>query len=83
MSITHTKGPWVVSGKQTIRSKSSELIATAASKNGPANAALIAAAPDLFDALCVLVLSIDGAGPTQSAMQDARSVIGKATGEKF
>ena len=48
---------------------------------GLANARLIAAAPDMLEALCALVLNIDAGGPTLDAMRDARAAIVKATGE--
>lgn len=42
---------------------------------------LIAAAPDLLDALCALVLNIDAGKATLIEMCDARAAIAKATGE--
>jgi len=46
------------------------------------DARLIAAAPDLLDALCALVLNHDAGGVTSGAMHDARAAIAKATGEQ-
>jgi len=46
-----------------------------------ANARLIAAAPDLLEALCALVLNIDAGGATLNSLADARVAIAKATGE--
>ena len=44
-----------------------------------ANAKLIAAAPELMDALTALVMNIDAGGATLGAMVDARAIIAKAT----
>ena len=46
-----------------------------------ANTRLIAAAPELLDALTALVLNIDAGGASVNAMKDARAAIAKATGE--
>lgn len=47
---THTPGPWRVAGKKTIRSDNG-WIATMHWQNSAANAALVAAAPDMLAAL--------------------------------
>lgn len=47
----HTPGPWHIRGKQSIRGHGGEYIAKTNWQNGEANARLIAAAPDLLEAL--------------------------------
>ena len=44
-----------------------------------ANAKLIAAAPELMDALTALVMNIDAGGATLGAMAYARAIIAKVT----
>lgn len=45
-----------------------------------ANAALIAAAPELFDALCAMLLEYDAGGVTLAAAKQARAAVVKAGG---
>jgi len=51
MTSKHTPGPWTVKGKQSIRGPNSEYIDKTNWSNGEADARLIAAAPDLLEAL--------------------------------
>lgn len=85
----HTTGPWIVTGKQTIRSDSDGdfLVANANWRNGEANARLIAAAPELLEALRGLYedqmdyLRINHLGGENNHwMVAARSAIAKAEG---
>lgn len=50
----HTPGPWRVNGQKSVRGPNLEYIANANWKNGEANARLIAAAPDLLEALIMV-----------------------------
>ncbi len=90
----HTPGPWVVDKAPstiggngfTVRAGGA-LICTAfpgASTDriepvAELNARLIAAAPEMLEALCALVLNIDAGGATLDAMRDARAALAKAT----
>jgi hypothetical protein len=49
--VSHTPGPWRVSGKQSVRGPNGEYVARANWMDGPANAILIAEAPALLDEL--------------------------------
>lgn len=49
-----TPGPWWINGTKSIRGPEGSYIANANWKNGNHNAHLIAAAPDLYEALCAL-----------------------------
>ena len=91
MSAQHTPGPWVVD-----RDASGNGISTTIESNrfwitgvikfpGPgfsdeANARLIAAAPELLEALCLLLDRIES--PDGLPMKKARAAIAKATGEQ-
>ena len=50
-----TPGPWNVNGMQSVRGPNGEYIARGNWNNGPANARLIAAAPELYAALEMIV----------------------------
>jgi len=90
MTTKHTPGPWVVhptSIHPAVRSIGTaevgpRRICTVGSTNGNPidwhNARLIAAAPDLLEALCALVLGIDAGGATLDDMRYARAAIAKA-----
>ena len=82
----YTKGPWAVyvnaPSDIVIRKMSKdgyELCSIASVSSGHANARLIATAPELLEALKVLVEN-GGIGPEQM-FHDARAAIAKATGE--
>jgi hypothetical protein len=49
--MSHTDGPWHVSGKQSIRGPKGEYIAKTNWTNGANNAVLIAAAPAMYSEL--------------------------------
>ena len=53
MTEKWTPGPWHVAGKQTIKAGRDRWIGKANWNNGEANAHLIAAAPDMYEALKV------------------------------
>ena len=86
MSEKHTPGPWTVSETRhsydtVIRGPKNEPIALAliagyTKQEGQSNARLIAAAPELLEALQML-LEFPNTGPATSA---ARAAIAKATG---
>ena len=88
MSATkHTPGPWEVTGSGDIVTSNGIVIAWTNVLGGmeeEANARLIAAAPDLFDALLTLTtvvrerVTLDATSPEIRA---AESAIAKATGE--
>lgn len=77
----HTPGPWRVSGKQSIRAGEQRYVAKATWDNGEANAHLIAAAPDLLEALQGLAALYDTDEGCRSMQQyiRARAAIAKAT----
>ena len=84
MSGQFTPGPWVVRGKQSVRGLHGEYIAKTNWLNGKENARLIAAAPELLDALRRAVIALAFAAETLPVMQDAyedvSAAIAKATG---
>ena len=102
MSTKHTPGPWKMgfnfTNEQAIIGKDGVVVADASWTGGsgcelsidnPADAKLIAAAPDLLDALQDLfgadmehVLMGDGKDDQIEAIAKARAAIAKATGEQ-
>lgn len=95
--IKHTPGPWTYGGQEfnDVRESDGELVAVAlhlrvkkperSIAEAKANARLIAAAPDLLEALKAIVKSLadqDDEGMIEHAQQmiDARAAIAKATG---
>ena len=91
----HTKGPWVIGPDAVNETRRQEhliglpnqpdgLSMTERIANYAANAVLIAAAPDMLEALEKLVSRIDETrGPTaDTALAAARAAIKKARGEK-
>ena len=86
----HTPGPWAVEElKHRYRLRCS-IEATDGSLVGESyeekNAHLIAAAPELLDALCYLLEASSGQGPHEqwlAAMDQARAAIAKAEGERM
>jgi hypothetical protein len=81
----HTPGPWNVNGKQSIRGANSEYIARTNWQNGEANARLIAAAPELLEALMLADQHLRTLYPTGVEQGDyicsaVRSAINKAKG---
>ena len=83
----HTPGPWVTRGA-TIRSTHPDAPADPVCRCAgldstvDANARLIAAAPDLLEALANMVGAFGGVGETTSpAIESARAAIRKATAE--
>lgn len=81
-----TQGPWEVSGKQSIRGPQGEYIAKANWRNGPANANMIAAGPDLYAALSDFVAMGEQYGWDEATtgrailMKAARDAMAKAKG---
>ncbi len=93
--IAHTPGPWKVeetsSGPIYIEARDGRALATLAAwssddmPGAAANARLMAAAPDLLEALRFLVLDVEhygaqGVAPTKAAMNAAKDAVAKATG---
>ena len=93
MSTKHTPGPWTVSPSAKastltrVFDKTGKLVASA---NGPglseggeaeSNARLIAAAPDMLQALLVLRSYFEGKGQIPNALAPAIAAIAKATNE--
>lgn len=91
---SHTPGPWAVS-LTCSRGTPASVIApknengftpwvchmqAANIDTGNANARLIAAAPELLEALSALVINCDAGSATVGALTDARAAIAKATG---
>ena len=81
----HTPGPWVIDNDNVIYQEgTSEPIASAApTADEKANAALIAAAPDLLAALesCSDALNTEAGGLYKARIDQARAAIAKAKGE--
>jgi len=94
MSVPHTPGPWRVSGDEVpecwiIENGEGDFIAQCedrrgfVSLDGIVNARLIAAAPELLEALTVLADNIEHAFPALASLGPltaARAAIAKATG---
>lgn len=98
MSAKHTPGPWHLAKETTrgqfvrdyrIRDKADGLIATLGPVDQDANAALIAAAPDLLAALEALDFCLDSTTPEMQramalirpAREQAKAAIAKARGQ--
>jgi hypothetical protein len=89
MTTQHTPGPWHTAGDQgvQIRSEKHQIakVWTMRGNEWKANARLIAAAPDLLEALRELVSQVQGYqdcnGDKGFAVTDAIAAIAKATGE--
>ena len=90
MSDKHTPGPWKIgtpppNGEQTVGTDQGLMVAVATTGAGvqtKANARLIAAAPDLLEALKGLMALSDHRVDLRDAAKDARAAIAKATGEQ-
>jgi hypothetical protein len=80
MTLQHTKGPWSVIGRYRVEADSYGLIASIrGASDDPAtdaNAKLIAAAPDMAEALKALV--DDGPNYHQRHWEEARAALSKA-----
>lgn len=84
-----TPGPWWINGQKSVRGPDFEYIANANWKNGKANAQMIAAAPDLYQALEEMVNEqVDymtrnalGDPEKQFSIKLARAALAKARGE--
>lgn len=87
MSAAHTPGPWKTLGAQFVCSESAVVAQQCKSME---DARLIAAAPDLLEALEALLSHTADLDPMQgyrpeedfSAVKQARAAIAKATGEQ-
>ena len=84
---THTSGPWGLIKKKPMFVCSAEGVIADCDIDGArdrsqneANARLIAAAPDLLEALTELVVQREGHYSTQTAWEIARAAIAKAKG---
>ena len=81
---THTPGPWHVANGCQIRSAKDQIAKAWMMRNGEglANARLIAAAPELLEALEEIVSAADGDGWSQldADLRKARAAIAKAKG---
>lgn len=85
---THTPGPWRVAGKGTIRTETA-WVASINWRNREANAALIAAAPTMFDGieearsqaemLLLAIVEGDPASELKLRVNDLLDVLAKAT----
>ena len=93
MTIKHTPGPWRVwtpppNGEQCIGDSKGLMVAVATTgitfNETLANARLIAAAPDLLEALQAIIESVDrnGAAILTELESAARAAIAKAQGEQ-
>ena len=90
MNDKHTPGPWKIgtpppNGEQTVGTDQGLMVAVATTGAGvqtKANARLIAAAPDLLEALKGLMALSDHRVDLRDAAKDARAAIAKATGEQ-
>jgi hypothetical protein len=95
--MKHTPGPWIVAERvptaridnarmvRPVDDRNYEYGATAIIGTNEANARLIAAAPDMLDALLTLMENyenVDGLGFNMLAVAKACRAIAKATGEK-
>jgi hypothetical protein len=88
METKHTPGPWTIA--DDMRGIGNARVAGVLDANGigvancgshgEANARLIAAAPDMLDALYTLLDAIDGNRITVGDCNQARAAIAKATG---
>jgi hypothetical protein len=89
----HTPGPWSAtgaSGRLQINDATGEMIAVIrylgnseeAIASEAANARLMATAPDLLEALQVLLDSVEGNRVTVGDCNQARAAIARATGDK-
>ena len=90
MADKHTPGPWKIgtpppNGEQTVGTDQGLMVAVATTGAGvqtKANASLIAAAPDLLEALKGLMALSDHRVDLRDAAKAARAAIAKATGEQ-
>lgn len=98
MKTTHTPGPWTIDGRTydiaradthnadvmeivTIRHRMDEIAYVPSLDTG--NARLIAAAPDLLEALQRIVAWADaGCDPSSKSIEAARALIKRVTGER-
>ncbi len=93
MSAQHTPGPWSATeaSGHVVDAGGAPVAVTAGLANGPwateyrANARLIAAAPDLLEALIAITNQLERIGDTRehkdgAFIRDARAAIAKATG---
>jgi len=82
----HTPGPWEHNDYQIIETKTEKVIANCTYGSGNPNnandARLIAAAPELLEALQKLIKLSDMLIGKSDVIDEAKSVVFKATGEK-
>ena len=82
MDTKHTPGPWVISGRSTINAGRGGWVASVSQSNREANARLIAAAPELLEALRVLEAAlIRDMGAGYSGVARCQAAIAKAAGQ--
>lgn len=89
MTVKHTPGPWRAStasmdGFRPIMAPGGAIVSLVSNLAGnPSDARLIAAAPDLLEALTLLVAGIENSvSDTYIPLVKARAAIAKATGEQ-
>jgi hypothetical protein len=85
MKTKHTPGPWTAKANLDVVDSNGERVARLASTRGKyeyeeINARLIAAAPELLDALQELVNGPECGGDHGAMYRNARAAIAKATG---
>jgi len=87
MNKNHTPGPWVyyyekIGNQHIVWSDNSRIVSLSMNDDAESNARLIAAAPDLLEALSVLVelVSCQICDDDHPAIINARDAIAKATG---
>jgi len=87
MNKNHTPGPWVyyyeqIGNQHIVWSDNSRIVSLSMNDDAESNARLIAAAPDLLEALAVLteLVSFQICDDGHPAIINARAAIAKATG---
>jgi hypothetical protein len=88
-AVKHTPGPWIIDGYGTIKAPNHETVLvegvalpSVSTVESIANTHLVAAAPDLLEALKALVANLsDGDFISETRIDAARAAIAKATGE--
>ena len=84
MGSKHTPGPWHVANGVQVRSEKDQLarVWMMRTGEGKANARLIAAAPELLEAIEELLSATQHLNPCPATVEKARAAIAKAKGEE-